>query len=176
MIIEVIISDHPDPNKNLKRKAVVVFQNTKFTHNEAILDVAIEHYDSIDGVDGATETVKNATEKDVMYMRTANNITRVDAVTGVTVPDKLYLEDGSFDIDPATNRAKINPDWITAIPEFDWIKSLPISWNSGTSKLEIGGGAIILPTNDIRGYSEAINSFYIQRFDANGYFGIELYQ
>jgi len=170
--ILVRISDHPDPNKNLYRKARAVYQNTKYNTDEAVLEIEVIHYDALKDVDGAPEDVINKTEKNVILDRVANNIERVTA-QGVNVEKWQKDGDGNFLFNEDGDKI-INPEWETAIPEYLWISNLPIDKNE-EGKITIAG-IIELPENTIIGYDIALAQYYISRFEASGLFGFSLYK
>lgn len=172
--LEIQISNHPDSQKtNIKRIVFVFGQLERYHLNHASLELMIRHYDSIEGVDGATETVKNPTEKDIFYTRIAHNDDRVNAFTGVNVPQYLMDENENFILDGQGNKQE-NPDWAAAVPEYLYITNLPLVIDGNDLWIgQVGGIKVENMTEE--GHSNALNTYYVNRFDANGLFGLELY-
>lgn len=173
--IEVQISNHPDPAKDLYRIAEITGQNERYNTNQAILTLSVKHYVSLEGVDGATETVKSKTEKDRFFIKQADNYERVDPATGQNVDQYLYDENGNRIIDEQTRKPSINPDFLTAVPEYLLLSSLPFVIDG--SDLWLGAiGNIKVEELSMIGLSNAINKYYVARFDANGFLGLDFYK
>lgn len=177
----VQISDHPDPTKShIKRMAKVLEQDEKYNTNQAFVKICIEHYNTIsfdeNGNFDELNSEKNISEKDVEYLRIADNHERIDPATGLNVSEFVLDENGNIEIDAATNKKKLNPDFDSAVYEYIALSNNPILVDEN-GKLWIGAvGYIEVETNTMMGISNAINKYYVERFDNNGFLGIDLYK